>query len=101
MKHLRQSVFADAISYVVLGLREAIAPKLILFSIGLWLGAVVVWGMILLFAWSLVKTLAGFIRSGSDTSKLASAWMGCRSLLAGDMKLNRLQAGSYKAANEL
>jgi hypothetical protein len=44
-----------------------------------------------------------FIRNGSDTPKLASAWSECRSLLAGDEQrprsehaLNRLQAGSYK-----
>jgi len=39
-----------------------------------------------------------FIRNGSDTPKLASAWLVCRSLLAGEVKLNRLQAGSYKLA---
>ena len=41
--------------------------------------------------------------NGSNSPKLASAWLECRSLLAGDLErqptnhaLNRLQAGSYK-----
>jgi hypothetical protein len=44
-----------------------------------------------------------FMGSGSDTSKLASARLECRSLLAGDSEhpqtdhtLGRLQAGSYR-----
>jgi len=42
-----------------------------------------------------------FIRNGSDTPKqLASAWLKCRSLLAGEENMNRLQAGSCKLANE-
>ena len=57
-----------------------------------------------------------FIRNGPDTPKLASAWLGCRSLLAGEKGdqcqresnllgcfptgEHRLQAGSYKLANE-
>ena len=41
-----------------------------------------------------------FIRNGSDTPKLASAWLKCRSLLAGEENMNRLQAGSYKLANK-
>jgi hypothetical protein len=41
-----------------------------------------------------------FIRNGSDTPKRASAWLKCRSLLAGEENMNRLQAGSYKLANE-
>jgi len=45
--------------------------------------------------------MAGYlIRNGFDTSKLASTWLGCRSLLAGDANVNRLQAGSYKLVNE-
>ena len=39
--------------------------------------------------------MRGFIRNGSDTSKLASAWLKCRSLRAGEENMNRLQAGSY------
>jgi hypothetical protein len=41
-----------------------------------------------------------FIRKGSDIPRFASAWLKCRSLLAGEVNMNRLQAGSYKSANE-
>jgi uncharacterized protein involved in cysteine biosynthesis len=61
MTTLRDSPLPEAITCVVLGLREAFSRKLILFSIGLWLGAVALWTLILVFAWGLIKALAGFI----------------------------------------
>jgi Etoposide-induced protein 2.4 (EI24) len=61
MNFLSRSALPDAFSCLVLGLREGISRRLILFSIGLWLSAIVLWGLILFFAWGLIKALAGFI----------------------------------------
>lgn len=61
MPTLRGSPLPDAMTCVVLGLREAFSRKLILFSIGLWLGAGALWTIILVFALGLLKALAGFI----------------------------------------
>lgn len=61
MTALLKSPLSDALACVMLGLREAISRKLILFSIGLWFGAAMLWALILIFAWSLIKALAGFI----------------------------------------
>lgn len=61
MKLLNLAALPDAIACAVLGLRDAVSRKLILFSIGLWLGAVALWCVILLFAWSLMKAFAGMI----------------------------------------
>ena len=51
----------DAFTCAALGLRDGLSPRLILFSVGLWVGAATLWTVILVVAWSHVKAVAAFI----------------------------------------
>lgn len=61
MKNLATSPLAESLACFAVGLRTAVSAKLILFSASLWLGAALLWTLILVFAWSLVKTVAAFV----------------------------------------
>lgn len=50
----------EAVTCVALGIRTAVSPKLLAFSAGLWFGAMALWGLVLLFALSAVKSVAAF-----------------------------------------
>jgi ABC-type multidrug transport system, ATPase and permease components len=57
----RSSALSDVIACASLGLRDGISPKLIAFSVALWVGAVMLWTLILVFAWSVLEAVAAFI----------------------------------------
>ncbi|MFT3870920.1 MAG: hypothetical protein QM715_20900 [Nibricoccus sp.] len=61
MKSPNRMLVPDAVTCVALGLRDAISRKLILFSIGLWSSALVLWCIVLVAAWSAIKSFAGLI----------------------------------------
>jgi hypothetical protein len=61
MTRLRQSAVADAFSCVALGFRDGLSWRLIGFSVGLWAGALLLWVLVLIFAWTQMTSLAAFI----------------------------------------
>ncbi len=57
----RPSALGDVFACATLGLRDGVTPRLIAFSAALWVGAIALWTMILVFAWNVVESAAAFV----------------------------------------
>jgi hypothetical protein len=57
----RPSSIREAFTCAVLGLRDGFSRRVILFSLGLWLGAVALWAVLLIIGWSQAYAVAAFL----------------------------------------
>jgi hypothetical protein len=55
------SLFQDVFTSAVRGVRDGLSPRLLLFSLGLWVGAILLWTILLLLAGTHVQAFAGFV----------------------------------------
>ncbi len=62
---LRRNAVSDAFTCALLGLRDGISPRLVFFSVSLWLGACVFWALLVAVAFSAIKAIASFFAAWS------------------------------------
>ncbi|ATC63018.1 hypothetical protein CMV30_03025 [Nibricoccus aquaticus] len=59
------SSIREAFTCALLGLRDGFTFRMIAFSLGLWAGALALWAILLVFAWTPIKTAAAFLTAWS------------------------------------
>ncbi len=59
------SPIREAFTCALLGLRDGFTFRMIAFSLGLWAGALALWAILLVFAWTPIKTAAAFLTAWS------------------------------------
>ena len=57
----RLSSLREAFACALLGLRDGFSRRVIVFSLGLWVGAVALWAVLLVVGWSQAYAVAGFL----------------------------------------